>query len=210
MTQKPPVDVPADIAFVHAIGGRAGVGAWPMQADLPGARFLVRRGFGDDELPEELTVDGEATWLAAQVHPATVLVGHSWSAVAVLATAIRSPGLRGVVVIEPAATFAAADEYSVQEHVRAVSPATAQDERSLELLRRHRPPWETRLTPAALAGMAVPLAVVTGGWSPLYEAIGSAVVDIAGGHHVQIEGAGHRPQDVGRFNDFLLSWVGRL
>lgn len=79
-----------------------------------------------------------------------------------------------------------------------------------ELLRRHRPPWETAMTPAALADLRVPLVVVTGGWSPLYEAIAVALADLTGGRHVQIEGAGHRPQDVPRFNDVLLDRVGRL
>jgi pimeloyl-ACP methyl ester carboxylesterase len=230
------VDAPADIAFVHAVGGRAGVDAWPLQADVPGARFLVRRGFGDDELLPTYTVDGEADWLAAQVTGGTVLVGHSWSAVAVLATAVRVPELRGVVVVEPAATSVAPDHPDVREHVRAMSPAfedglppeefgrrfsagmgfelpaptTARDERALELLRRHRPPWETALTAAALRDLRVPLAVVTGSWSPLYEAIGGAVTGLAGGVHLRLEGAGHRPQDLPRFTAELLDLVGRL
>lgn len=114
---------PADIVFVHAIGRSSGVDAWPMQADLQGARFLVRRGFGGDELPVEFTVDGEAAWLATQVDSTTVLVGHSWSAVAVLAAAVQIPNLRGAVVIEPIATFAAADDPAVREHVQAMLPA---------------------------------------------------------------------------------------
>ncbi len=225
-----------DLVFVHAIGGRAGIDAWPLQADVPGARFLVRRGFGDDELLAAYTVDGEADWLAARVTRGTVLVGHSWSAVAALATAVRVPELRGVVVIEPAATFVAPDHPDVRDHVRAMSPAfeeglsreefrrrfsagmgfelpapaTARDERALELLRRHRPPWETALTAAALGDMQVPVAVVTGGWSPLYEAIGVAVAELTGGRHVRLEGAGHRPQDMPAFTEELQGWAGRL
>ncbi len=227
---------PSDLAFVHAVGSRAGVDAWPLQADIPGARFLVRRGFDGADVPAEFTVDGEAAWLARQTDATTVLIGHSWSAVAALATAVRTPDLRGVVVIEPAATFAAAEDPIVREHVRAMSPAyeegvsqqefrrrfsagmgfqlpaptTAHAERSLELLRRHRPPWETSLTPADLSGMRVPLAVVTGAWSRLYEAIGVAVAETSGGLHMRIPGAGHRPQDAGRFTDFLLGWVDGL
>lgn len=224
-----------DLVFVHAMGSRAGIDAWPVQTRLPGARFLVRRGFGDDEPPAEFTIDGEAAWLADRVGPTTVLIGHSWSAVAALAAAVRVPALRGIVLIEPAATSAAPDHPEVREHVRVMSPAyedglsreefrrrfsagmgfelpaprTAQEERSLELLRRHRPPWETTLTASDLGDLRVPLAVVTGGRSPLYEAIGSAVARLTGGHHVRIEGAGHRPQDVPEFTEWLPGWAGR-
>lgn len=89
---------------------------------------------------------------------------------AALATAIQVSTLRGLVLLEPAATFAAADDHRVCEHIHAMSPAyrdglsreefrqrsstgmgfelpalaTARDAESLERLRRHRPPWRPR------------------------------------------------------------------
>lgn len=89
-------------------------------------------------------------------------------------------------------------------------PRTADDGRALELLRRHRPPWESTLTHESLHDLGVPLAVVTGAWSPLYETVGAALAESTGASHVRIEGAGHRPQDTRGFTDWLLDWAGAL
>jgi pimeloyl-ACP methyl ester carboxylesterase len=85
-------------------------------------------------------------------------------------------------------------------------PDSERTERSLELLRRHRPPWETDLTREDLESLRIPVAVVTGGQDPLYEAIADALQDVAGVTRHTLPGGGHRPQDTSEFNRFLATW----
>ncbi|HKY15624.1 MAG TPA: alpha/beta hydrolase [Microthrixaceae bacterium] len=221
-----------EFVFVHAIG-RPGRDAWPVQAAHPTARFLTRRGFVEEQLPSEFAIDDEGHWIADHTERSSIVVGHSWSAVAVLASVLAggSPA-RAAVLIEPPATFVAPDEPVVRQHVADLAPAfvaglSLEDfrarfsagmgfelplpdsqaaVRSLELLRRHRPPWETSLTPGDLPSLRIPVAVITGGWNPLYEVIADALSDFPLVSRHTIPGGGHRPQDTQQFNEFLTTW----
>lgn len=221
-----------EFVFVHAIG-RPGPAAWPAQADLPGARFLTRRGFDEAPMPSTFTIEGEGRWIADQTQEPSIVVGHSWSAVAVLASLVRG-GSRatGAVLIEPIATFVAPADPLVRKHVSDLTPAfepglsldefrarfsagmgfelphpeSETAERSLELLRRHRPPWETDLTRGDLESLRIPVAVVTGGQDPLYEVVADTFQGVAGVARHTVPGGGHRPQDTIEFNRFLATW----
>ena len=60
-----------------------------------------------------------------------------------------------------------------------------------------------------LRNRKVPLLVVTGGWSPAFEAIGETVATLAGGKRVVIRSEHHFPQLVSdEFNDALAALVG--
>lgn len=224
------------LLFVHAVG-RAGRAAWPGQAELPMARFVTRRGFEGERLPPPFTVDAEGDWIADQTGESSIVVGHSWSAVAVLASVLTGRSVaRAAILIEPIATFVASDHPVVRKHMAELSPAFEPDlpteqfrqrfadgmgfdlprpesesaVRALERLRRHRPPWETALTPSVLDSLRIPVAVVTGGWSPLYEAIADALATFPRISRHTVPGSGHRPQDAPEFNEFLRSWMESL
>jgi pimeloyl-ACP methyl ester carboxylesterase len=112
-----------EFVFVHAIG-RPGRDAWPVQADLPGARFLTRRGFDGAPIPSAFTVEDEGRWIADQTQEPSIVVGQSWSAVAVLASLLRNASrASGAVLIEPIATFVAPADPVVRKHVSELAPA---------------------------------------------------------------------------------------
>ena len=224
------------LLFVHAVG-RAGRDAWLGQAELPGARFVTRRGFEGERLPAQFSVDAEGDWIADQTGESSIVVGHSWSAVAVLASVLTGRSrAQAAILIEPIATFVAPDHPLVRQHVAELAPAfepdlpveqfrqrfadgmgfdlprpeSASAVRALELLRRHRPPWETALTPRSLDSLRIPVAVVTGAWSPLYEVIGDALATFPRISRHTVPGGGHRPQDAHEFNEFLRTWIESL
>lgn len=217
---------------MHAVG-RPGRDAWPNQADLPNARFLTRRGFDDTPMLDEYTIDDEGRWLTDQADELDVVVGHSWSAAAVLTSLLRGhQPFRAAVLIEPHATFVSPDHPVVKDHVAALSPAfvdgltlaqfrdhfsagmgfqlpapdTGPTRASLEILRRHRPPWETELAESDLGSLATRVAVVTSGEDPLFEVIARQLASHPLVTKQVISGGGHRPQDTPEFNDFLSSW----
>lgn len=67
-------------------------------------------------------------------------------------------------------------------------------------LRRTPPPWDVPLDVATVE--RVPTLVVTGGWSPLYEEVASALVG-SGARHRVLAGYGHRVQDHPDLNALL-------
>ena len=85
-------------------------------------------------------------------------------------------------------------------------PWTEEDRRWLKRFKAQRPPWDASIPPTLLPDMGVPLIVITGGWSEVYEAIARRLVEGFGARHEVIEGAGHRPQDHPGFDPLLEDW----
>lgn len=94
----------------------------------------------------------------------------------------------------------------------AAARSAEERERMGRALRRLVPPAKATLERqlAELKEQKVPLLVVTGGWSPAFEAVGDGVAALGGGERVVVRSEHHFPQLVSNeFNDVLAEFIGR-
>lgn len=77
------------------------------------------------------------------------------------------------------------------------------------LLRLKLPPKKALLSQLeAVKAAGIPVLVVSGGWSPAFEAISDRIADIAGGRRLVIRSPHHFPQQVSdEFNDALVAFM---
>ena len=88
----------------------------------------------------------------------------------------------------------------------------AELERMGQGMRAMKPPnaGDLRAELASTRAANIPLLVVTGGWSPAFEAVGDIVADLGGGSHVVVEAPHHFPHLVSdEFNDLLHAFMKR-
>ena len=156
---------------------------------------------------------------------------------AMIAAARSPEAVRSLVLVEPPAYELAADDPAVAEMVEAHQRLWAQEglsdrdflERFLPTIgvdasslpsglldrmaagvpqmRQGRRVWDADLPVASLASAGFPVVVVSGGHSPAFEAMASAVAAAAGARQVTIKGNGHEVQGTGSdFNEFLVAF----
>ena len=218
--------------FVHG-SGRAGVQAWPLQADWPEATFLVRPGFGERDAPQPTDIDAESQLVNNACGEGADVIAHSYGAIAAIAAASRADtAVRSLVLCEPAAFSLGRGGPAVEAHIAAIDtvlraglapaefqvafltalgvvgaelPSTPEALTAAERAALQLPPWDVDLDPAVFA--RIPTLVVTGNWNPEYEEIAEALVDL-GANHEQLEGHGHRPQDADGFRELVARWRG--
>ncbi len=78
------------------------------------------------------------------------------------------------------------------------------------LLMRERPPWESNPPLRALASAAFPKLVISGGHSPVFEAVCDAVASATGADRAMIAGRGHTIPAVGEpYNELLEGFLAR-
>lgn len=112
------------LRFVFAHGsGRAGVNAWPQQAELTtDAAFLTFPGFGQD-LPVATNIDA---WvhciLDACTEPSHVVASSYGGIAAILAAAARPDLIRSLILFEPAAYSLARGRTNVEARIDRMSP----------------------------------------------------------------------------------------
>ncbi len=164
------------------------------------------------------------------------LVGHSYGAVAALFAAARRPeAVRSLVLIEPPAYSLPAGHPAVAEMMSAQRDLWAREELSdreflepfletinvdpdklppklldnagVPQMRQGRRVWDAELPVSSLASASFPVAVVSGGHHPAFEAVADALADASGAQRVTIKGNGHEVQGTGdEFNEFLLEF----
>lgn len=222
------------VVFVHG-AGKAGVDAWPRQAEVAGAEwhFLPRVGVADDAGRD---ADRVLDWLRAR--GGGHVVAHSYGANAAWLAAQLDPVLvLSLSLLEPACFDLARGKPAVEEHVAAMTPVFAvADDPSVTArdfsrrfadgmgteppdlpddqlavvvtrLRALRPPWGLGLEP--LPHLASRTLVVTGGWSALYEETAESLA-ACGARHLMLDDAGHRVQDApGATRALQAHWVSR-
>jgi pimeloyl-ACP methyl ester carboxylesterase len=198
-----------------------------------------RRGYGrSPQADPDFEVD--AADVAELLDEPCHLVGFSYGAVGSLLAAARRPdGVRSLTVIEPPAFAIATGDPAVAELLarlrpvyersreltpeafdtafaravgfrRAPGPLDPELRRVIEAIQRERPPHEAALPLAELAQATFPKLVVSGGWSPAFEAVCEVLVrELAAERAVFSEHGGHGLQHAARFNDVLEAFWAR-
>jgi pimeloyl-ACP methyl ester carboxylesterase len=193
-----------------------------------------RPGFGASPALERGDFELEAPIFAELLGEGAHLVGHSYGAViALLAAAQRPDAVLSLTVSEPGALRLAASE-EAEEVIRqgealygarkslppqaflrmfregtgssqTTPPALSEEmRRGADLLMRERPPWEAEIPLAELAAASFPTLVISGGHSPVFEAVCDAVAAGLGGERAVIAGKGHSiPQTGSPYNERL-------
>jgi pimeloyl-ACP methyl ester carboxylesterase len=198
-----------------------------------------RRGFPPGPEVERVDFEEEAVWLEQFLAPGTHLVGNSYGGVIVLLAAARNPGsIRSLTVIEPPAFGIARGLPGVEEfvawiderHLKApgdpseylrsfaarvgfspppgrFSPALLQGARTLMV---ERSPAEAVIPVEELERAPFPKLVVSGGHSPVFDAVCDVLEERLGAERAVLRGAGHSVARLGRpFNDLLTDFVER-
>jgi pimeloyl-ACP methyl ester carboxylesterase len=188
-------------------------------ADRPGFGASPPLARGDFEL--------EADLFAELLGDGAHLVGHSYGAViALLAAARRPDAVLSLTVSEPGALrlaripegeqmvadgerlFAARGAISPADFLRyfrsgAGSSRATPEELPAELLRgaelamAERPAWEAEVPLEALAAARIPVLAISGGHSPVFEAVCDTLAAELDGERAVIEGKGHNIPETG-------------
>ena len=199
-----------------------------------------RPGFGASPALERGDFELEAPLFAELLGDGAHLVGHSYGAViALLAAASRPEAVLSLTVSEPGALrlagtaegeemiangerlFAARDAISPADFLRFFrsgagssrdTPAELPEEllRGAELAMAERPSWEADVPLDSLAVAGFPVLAISGGHSPVFEAVCDTIAERLGGERAVIEGRGHNVPETGsayneRLERFLAS-----
>lgn len=189
-----------------------------------------RVGYGASAaLSDREDFDMDAELLGPLLPDGAHVVGHSSGSLAALFTAARNPGaVASLVLIEPPMFHLTPQARELEDAAEELwgnadlSPVAfmrrffevfadgALPDEVLESLvgpaevwrRMARRPWRVDLPAHALAAASFPKLVVSGGYSPAFEAVCDTVAEAIGGERAVLPGAGHEVQRTGRpFND---------
>jgi pimeloyl-ACP methyl ester carboxylesterase len=197
-----------------------------------------RPGFGESPPLPRGDFEVEAGMFAELLGDGAHLVGHSYGAViALLAAAARPEAVLSLTISEPGALklagtpegeqliahgeqlYAARDSIQPEDFLRLFRTGTGSsratpDELPAELLRGaelamcERPPWEADVPLDTLAAAGIPSLAISGGHSPVFEAVCNTIAARLGGERAVIEGRGHNLPETGapynaRLEEFL-------
>jgi pimeloyl-ACP methyl ester carboxylesterase len=198
-----------------------------------------RRGFPPGPDVERVDFEEEAVWLEQFLAPGTHVVGYSYGGLAALLAAARRPELvRSLALIEPPAFGIARGRPGVDEFIDRIerhwsegsadpseflrgfltligssSPPgqfNAQFLQGSRTLRVERSPVEAVIPFAELAAAPFPKLVVSGGHSPVFEAVCDVLEERLHAERVVLSGAGHSITRLGpQLNEVLASFVER-
>ena len=197
---------------------------------------LERPGSFPDPVPER--VDFEDTqWLLDRLEPGDDLCAHSYGAVIALQAAPHAE-LGSLTVVEPPAFGVASEEPAVRELVERVQrlwtsgprepraflagfyavvagrdvalpdPLPPDLEHGARALMVERGPWEAEPPLGPIAAAPYRKLVVSGGWSPAFEAVCDALAEALEAERAVVPGAGHNAQAAPGFNERLAAFLG--
>jgi pimeloyl-ACP methyl ester carboxylesterase len=179
----------------------------------------------DPGRPDDAPADGAlvADLIARTPDGSAHLVGHSFGGCVALAAAAQHPErVRSLTIIEPAMAALAADLPVVRGFIFQIVKvlflsfsATARIQRFVKLVNippeiRMKLPNKKLLQQqlAAVKQAGIPVLVVSGGWSPAFEAISDRVAQVVGGRRRVIASPHHFPQQVSdEFNQTLAAFM---
>ncbi len=186
-----------------------------------------RPGFGASPALERGDFEAEAPLFADLLGDGAHLVGHSYGAVIALLAAARRPhAVLSLTVSEPGALrlagtlegerliadgerlYAARGSIAPADFLRLFRTGTGSSRdtpeelpeelmRGAELAMAERPPWEADIPLDALAAAGFPALVISGGHSPVFEAVCDTIASRLGGERAVIEGRGHNIPETG-------------
>jgi pimeloyl-ACP methyl ester carboxylesterase len=186
-----------------------------------------RPGFGASPALPRGDFEVEGDLFAELLGDGAHLVGHSYGAVIALFAAARRPeAVLSLTVSEPGALklagtpageeliaqgellYAARDSIPPADFVRLFRSGTGSSRatpeelpeellRGAELAMGERPPWEADVPLGTLASAGIPTLAISGGHSPVFEAVCDTVAERLGGERAKIEGRGHNIPETG-------------
>jgi pimeloyl-ACP methyl ester carboxylesterase len=197
-----------------------------------------RPGFGASPPLARNDFEAEAPLFAELLGDGAHLVGHSYGAViALFAAAERPEAVRSLTVSEPGALklagtpageeliaqgellYGARDSISPGDFLRFFRSGTGSSRatpeqlpeellRGTELAMEERPPWEADVPLDALAAAGFPVLAISGGHSPVFEAVCDRIAERLGGERATIEGRGHNIPETGTpYNECLEGFL---
>jgi pimeloyl-ACP methyl ester carboxylesterase len=198
---------------------------------------LNRPGFPPNPPEERVDFEEHGRWVAERLEPGDHLCGHSYGGVVSLYAAGLAGELRSLTVFEPPALGLAAGNPDVdrlvenlREHwengpreprafllgfyervagrvVELPDPLPPDLEQGARTLMVERYPWEADPPLAAIAAAPYPKLVVSGGWSPAFNAVCDVLEERLGAERAVLPGAGHNPQAAPGCNERLLEFL---
>jgi pimeloyl-ACP methyl ester carboxylesterase len=200
-----------------------------------------RPGFGASPPLPRNDFEDEAGLFAELLGDGAHLVGHSYGAViALFAAALRPQAVLSLTVSEPGALklagtpagkeliaqgellYAARDSIPPVDFLRFFRSGTGSSRatpeelpeellRGAELAMEERPPWEADVPLDALAAAGLPVLSISGGHSPVFEAVCDNIAERLGGERARIEGRGHNIPETGTpYNERLERFLDGL
>jgi pimeloyl-ACP methyl ester carboxylesterase len=200
-----------------------------------------RPGFGASPPLERGDFEAEAPLFAELLGDGAHLVGHSYGAViALYAAAERPEAVLSLTVTEPGSLtlagtpegeemiangnrlFAARDSISPADFLRYFRAGTGSSRstpeklpeellRGAELAMAERPSWEADVPFEALAATDFPVLAISGGHSPVFEAVCDTIAERLSGERSTIEGKGHNIPETGTpYNERLERFLDGL
>ena len=199
-----------------------------------------RPGFGASPPLARGDFEAEAPLMAELLGDGAHLVGHSYGAViALLAAARRPEAVLSLTVSEPGSLklagtpegermiadgnrlFAARDAIAPADFLRFFRSGTGSSRstpeelpeellRGAELAMAERPSWEADIPLDELAAAEIPVLAISGGHSPVFEAVCDTIAECLDGERAKIEGKGHNVTETGApYNERLESFLER-
>jgi pimeloyl-ACP methyl ester carboxylesterase len=209
----------------------------PLAAELE-LVVLDRPGFPPGPLVDRVDFEEHGAWVAERLQPGDHLCGHSYGGVVALFAAAQAEGLASLTAVEPPAFGVAAGRPQVDAFVERLArlwshgprepraflaafyaavagrevnlpdPLPPDVEQGARILMIERGPWEARPPLDELAAAPFPKLVVSGGWSPAFDAVCDVLEERLDAQRAVLPGMGHNPQLLGEpFNEVLRSFV---
>jgi pimeloyl-ACP methyl ester carboxylesterase len=200
-----------------------------------------RPGFGASPALPRNDFEVEAGLFAELLGDGAHLVGHSYGAViALLAAARRPEAVLSLTVSEPGSLklartpegermiangnrlFSARDAIAPADFLRFFRSGTGSSRstpeelpeellRGAELAMAERPSWEADIPLEELAAAEIPVLSISGGHSPVFEAVCDTIAERLDGERARIEGKGHNVTETGApYNERLESFLDGL
>jgi pimeloyl-ACP methyl ester carboxylesterase len=201
---------------------------------------LNRPGFPPGPLVDRVDFEEHAAWVAERMQPGDHLCGHSYGAVVSLYAAAQAEAPSSLTVVEPPAFGLAAGRPEVDELVAHMTTLWSDGPREpraflaefyaavagrevelpeplppdlcqgAQILMLERGPWEAQPPLAELRAAPFPQLVVSGGWSPAFDAVCDVLEERLSAERAVLPGMGHNPQLLGApFNDVLRAFLRR-
>lgn len=202
--------------------------------------ILNRPGFPPGPLVDRVDFEEHAEWVVARMRPGDHLCGHSYGGVVSLYAAAQAPELRSLTVVEPPAFGIASDRPEAAEFIARLKPLWSEGPREpraflaafyaevagrtvelpdplppelyqgAQILMIERGPWEAQPPLDEIHDAPFPKLVISGGWSPPFDAVCDVLEQRLGAQRAALPGMGHNPQLLGEpFNHALREFLHR-